>query len=122
MITPPENKQTPHQLRAYRQRLVIFFVVVFAFGVVSIRTEIQQGRIDVQQQQIRENNFHIADTQHRECLLRNESAVNLNRILDVIISAVKTSPGLTDAERLRRITLYQNAKSRIFDCGERPTP
>lgn len=116
------DEERRHHLLAYRQRLVIFFVVVFAFGVVSIRTEVQQQRMNSQQRQITAANTRIADTQFRECLLRNESAENLNGILDAIISAVKTAPGLSAAERERRIRAYEGAKSRTFDCGEDPTP
>jgi hypothetical protein len=108
--------------RAYHQRLVMFFVVVFAFSVVSIRTEFQNQRMNEQQHALEVTNLKIADTQYRECLTRNESARNLNRILDAIVSAVHTAPGLSAAERERRIALYVSAKSNVFDCGKDPTP
>lgn len=107
---------------AYRQRLVLFFAVVFAFSVVSIRTEVQQQRLNEQAHQIAQANARVADTQYRECLLRNESANNLNGILDAIITAVQTSKGISEAEKNRRIGFYQHAKSRVFDCGKDPSP
>jgi hypothetical protein len=116
-----------HRLLAYRQRLVIFLVVVFMFAVVSIRTEIQQDAITSQQRtiasqshQLSVTNARLADTQYHECLIRNESARNLNKILDAIIVAVKTTPGLSAAERTKRVALYSSAKSSIFDCGKDP--
>lgn len=116
------DEERQQHKRGYHQRLVIFFVVVFAFGLISVRTEIQQHQTNVQQRQIAATNVRLADTQYRECLLRNESAKNLNGILDAIIVAVKTTKGLPEAEKTKRIGYYQRAKSRFFDCGQDPTP
>ena len=122
-LSTDEERRT-HRL-AYQQRLVLFCVVVFAFGVVSIRTEYQQQRLNSQQQQIEAANTRIADAQYRECLIRNESTANLNKVLDTIIVAVKTAPltpAFSQQEKDRRIALYTNAKGRLADCGKDPTP
>lgn len=127
-ITPVQDREgerSRRQTMAYRQRLVLFFVVVFAFGLVTVRTEIQQQRINDALHQSQIANSRVADNQYRECLIRNESTANLNKILDTIISAVRQAPlapGFDEAERQRRIALYQNAKGALVDCGKDPTP
>lgn len=118
LTTDDERRTHPG---AYHQRLVIFFVVVFAFSLVSIRTEYQQHRINEQQRQITATNLHIAQSQYRECLARNTSARNINKILDALVVAVKTSPQLPATERQRRVLFYESVRSEVVDCGKDPS-
>jgi hypothetical protein len=93
-----------------RRMLVIFAVVVFAFTVQSFRLETQNHTIAA-------TNRRISATQHRDCLARNDSARRFNRVLDTIIGTVRSTPGLTQAERDRRVDIYTNAKARVVNCA-----
>ena len=96
--------------RSDRRALVLFLLVVAVFVI-------QTTRIEVQQHQIEHTNARLAAQAYHDCQVRNESATDLNRVLDSIIKAVREAPDLTAAEKAQRVAIYDGAKQGQVDCG-----
>ncbi len=86
------------------QPLVLFLVVVFAFSVISIRSEIQQRSLERRVVQ--------------ECEIRNEATRKINNLIDIIITSIKTNTTLTAAEKTSRLALYETAKGDLVNCSD----
>lgn len=91
------------------QVLALAFFVVFAFVVLSVRTELQQ-------RQIRSNSVRIAQTQYDQCQLRNQGTRRQNGLINAAIDAEKRKPK-PDPKRIQDLTNFLGATP---DCGSRP--
>lgn len=106
--------------------LVLFLVMVVAFSITSIRTEIQQGQqnrqamqIALAQTQININTIALGKALRHECEVRNEAATNINEVLDTLIdSAVEVGPHAPPPTELQRqrLALWRHAKIAPIQC------
>lgn len=106
-------ERTVERRRGDSRMLVIFLVVVAAFIAQSVRIEAQQHSIEA-------TNHQITRQAYRDCQVRNQSAADLNTVLDTITVSVRTNPLLSAAEKAQRVATYQGAKQGIVNCGRRP--
>lgn len=106
-----------------RRALALAAVVVFAWIVLAVRSEVQQHAILRNQQQIRESQVRIAEnqrqiarTQYDQCALRNVGTRRQNALLDSAIAAEKRR-ATPDPKRIKDLTDF---KGTLLDCGSPP--
>lgn len=96
-------------------RIVAFLTafMIVAVGVISWRTEIQQGDINDGVREDRARAF-------AQCRVANTNATHLNDFLDQVIASVKFSEQLTPEQRETRIKLYEAIKQKLPICEKPP--
>jgi hypothetical protein len=83
---------------------------LFAFLLVSWRTEVQSAQIEDAVERDRLSAF-------RTCQLVNDNARALNEFVDVAIASVKANEALTKADKEYRVSLYVSIKQRLPVCA-----
>lgn len=99
------------------QALALFAVVVAAFAVVSVRTELITRQLRDQQRQVGVNQTHITQLQYTQCTLRNNGTVRQNALIDSAIAAERRKPA-PDLQRIEDLSAF---KQPTVTCGKPPT-
>lgn len=114
-----ERNEQAHK-RSTRRERVIYAIIVIGLLLGSYWLDNQQDQLAATNTKVAHNSERLEDQQYEQCIIANNNAVALNKTLDQIITAVRTSPDLSEAQKKERIAFYEATKSKIPVCGDKP--
>jgi len=106
-----------HQSTVTRfQLLAIFLLIVFAFGVVAVRTEVQQRQLTKVVHKADRNATLLAQAVYTQCTTQDASNARQAARIDIEIAAERRRPR-PDPKRIEGLEKFRPNR---LDCGRKP--